>query len=218
MKNSGPSVVLLLCALMILCIGGSAEAQSGRRAKERTLPPVQQSGEPVEPEPATKPEAQSVSLLITFDETGGSGVYLGDSQLVLRGFVERLKKNAVINHKVEKRMDRKEASDLAKSQTEAYVVWLQLDVQKISSRANNNEMYVDYTVFPPGKGKSKTEGRVYVRDSRQRIGIGNVPIGVPLPPTGTGNARLNDALLDAGRETAERVMPELDVAQVASNQ
>jgi hypothetical protein len=218
MKTSSLSVVCLLCALMILCVGGSAQAQSGRRAKERTPPPAQQPAEPAEPKPATRSEARSISLLITFDETGGGGVYLGDAQLVLRGFVERLKKNAAINHKVEKRMDRKEAGDLAKSQTESYVVWLQLDVQRISSRANNNEMFVEYAIFPPGKGKSKAEGRVYVRDSRQRIGIGNVPIGVPLPPIGTGNARLNDALLDAGRETAERVMPELDVTQIVSSQ
>ena len=218
MKNSSRAASLI-CVLMILCVAGSTQAQSGRRAKAITPAPVQRpaEAEPAQPTPTTKPEARRVALFITFDEEGGGGVFIGNSQLVLRGFIERLKKNSTINHKIENRMDRKEASDLAKSQTEAYVVWLQLDRQMTSSRVENNEIFVEYAVFPPGAGKSKTEGRVYVRAPRQRVGIGNVPIGVPLPPIGTSGARLDNALLDAGRETAERVMPELDIMPVAGS-
>jgi hypothetical protein len=219
MRNSSRAA-LLICSLMILCVAVSTTpAQSGRRAKERGQPPpppVQQTTgtEPAQPAPPAKPEARPVSLIVTITEDlAGSSVSLGDSQLVMRGFVERLKKDSAIKHKVERRMDRKEAGNLAKSQTESYVVWLQLDRRMISSRTDNNEVFVEYAVFTPGTGKTKTEGRVFVRGSRQSIGIGGVPVGVPLPPTVTGNTRLDVALLDAGRETAERVMPELDVLE-----
>ena len=222
MRNNSRAASLI-CVLIILLIAGSTQAQSGRRTQQRTQPsaPVQQTAEaePTDPKSPTKPEARRVSLIVTFDEDlAGASFFLGDSKLVLRGFVERLEKNSTIKHKLENRMDRKEASDLAKSQTEAYVVWLQLNRRMISSRVDNNELFVEYAVFTPGTGKSKTEGRVYVRASRQRIGIGNVPIGVPLPPIGTSSARLDNALLDAGRETAERVMPELDIMPVAGGQ
>ena len=223
MKNSDRAV-LLVCVLMLLllCVAGSTRAQSGRRAKERTAaPPVQQTAEaePTDPKPPTKPEARRVSLIITFDEDlGNASFFLGDTKLVLRGFVERLEKNSTVNHKIENRMARKEASSLAKSQTKAYVVWLQLNRRMISSRVDNNELFVEYAVFTPGTGKSKTDGRVYVRGPRRGIGVGNVPIGVPLPPRSTDSIRLDDELMDAGRETAERVIPKLDVIPVDSSQ
>lgn len=200
---------------MIVCAAVSTQAQSGRRAKEKqTTVPVQPTEtEKEKPAPATKPEARPISLIVAIDEDmSGASVSLGNSQLVMRGFVERMKRNSAVSLKVESRMDRKEASDLAKSEKGAYVVWLQLDRRMIASSRQDNEIYVVYVVFPPGTGKSKKEGSIYVNYSRQgRIGIGNIPIGVPLPPTGTGSTRLDDALLDAGREAAERVMPELEV-------
>lgn len=200
---------------MLLCLAGSAQAQSGRRAKERTQtpPPVQTAeDEPAKPAtPATKPGTQQVSLIVTIDEdSSNSGIHLGYSQLVLRGFVERLKKNSTINLKIEKRMDRKAASNLAKAQEEAYVVCLHLDTLLVSSRIDDNDLFVAYVVFMPGTGKAKADGRIKVRNSRQRIGIGGVPVGVPLPPTGTSSTQVDAALLDTGRETAERVMHELD--------
>jgi hypothetical protein len=224
MRNNSLSAALLICVLMLLCVAGGVQAQSGRRGQARTpapSPPVQKTSEAEtdSPKPAAKPEAQSVSLVLTYDEDlGGAGFFVGDSKLVLRGFMDRLEKNSTIKHKVEHQMDRKEASDFARSQKDTYVVWLQLSRRMISSRTENNDLFVEYAVFIPGTGKSKTEGRVYVRDPRRGIGIGNVPIGLPPPPTSTGGIRRDDELLDAGRETAERVMPKLDVIQVASSQ
>lgn len=223
MRNNSPGAASLICVLMILCVAGSARAQSGRRAKVRTQTsaPVQRTteAEPEKPASETKPETRRVSLIVTIDEDqGAAGTFLGNSQLVVRGFAEQLKKNSALNYKVEKRMGRKEASDLAKSDRETYVVWLYLERLMIASSREDNDVYVNYVLFAPGTGKSKTEGRVLVRGSRQRVGIGNIPVGIPLPPTGTGNARMDDALLYAGREAAERVMPELDVIDAPEKQ
>lgn len=202
-----------ICSLMLLCLAGSAQAQSGRRAKERTQtpPPVQTAeDEPAKPAtPAAKPGTQQVIVAID-EDSSNAGIHLGYSQLVLRGFVERLKKNSTISLKIEKRMDRKAASNLAKAQEEAYVVWLHLDTLLVSSRIDDNDLFVAYVVFTPATGKAKADGRIKVRNSRQRIGIGGVPVGVPLPPTGTSSTQVDAALLDTGRETAERVMHELD--------
>jgi hypothetical protein len=214
--RSNPRVAALVIALMILlCALGSAEAQSGRRAKERTsTPPVQPSAKTESTSPATDSEARRVSLIVTIDESLHSvSVPPGSSRVVLNGFVERLKKSPAFELKVEKHMSRKEAGDLAKSQTESFVVWLQLDSEYISSRSNGSDMYVEYVVLTPGTGKSKSQGRVYLRGYRRSVGVGGVPVGIPLPLPPTGpRAPLESTLQEAGRDAAERVMAALDVA------
>jgi hypothetical protein len=130
---------------------------------------------------------------------------------MMKGFVERLKKSAAFSIKVEKQMGRGRASDLAKEQTEAYVAWLQFGSDRVTARSNDRaDWYVDYVVFTPGTAKVKTSGRVYLRAYRRSVGIGGVPVGIPLPPIGNQDA-VESALQQAGREAAERVMAEFDV-------
>jgi hypothetical protein len=56
----------------------------------------------------------------------------------------------------------------------------------------------------------KTGGRVYLRAYRRSVGVGGVPVGIPLPPI-DNRAAIESSIQQAGREAAERVMAEFDV-------
>jgi hypothetical protein len=207
----------LLCASLMMCAAATAHAQSGRRAKGGTTSAPKPVSPPAEietvtPASQTKPETQT-SLIVAADEptsvTGSATINANGS--MMRGFVERLKKSSAFNIKVEKQMGRSRASDLAKEQQEAYVAWLQFGSDRVTARSNDrSDWYVDYVVFTPGTAKVKTSGRVYLRAYRRSVGIGGVPVGIPLPPIGNQDA-VESALQQAGREAAERVMAEFDV-------
>jgi hypothetical protein len=221
MKNRSLAASLV-CALMILCVAASAEAQSGRRTKEKTRQPAkaapvsapsETTGPATTPTPPAKSEARRISLIVAADEGQHSAsLPLGSSRTVLDGFVERLKKSAAFDVRVEKQMSRKEAGDLAKSQKETYLVWLQLDTEFVSSRRNSPDLYVEYVVFTPETAKSKAQGRIYMRAGQRRVGVGGVLVGVPLPLPRTGTGMPPDyELKQAGRDAAERVIAAFDM-------
>lgn len=208
----------LLCASLIMCAAVTTQAQSGRRAKGGTTTPApKQVSPPAESEtmtasPATKSEAQ-ISLIVAADEsTSATGIsVINANGSMMKGFLERLRKSSAFTIKVEKQMGRSRASDLAKDQTEAYVAWLQFGSDRVTARSHDaSDWYVDYVVFTPGTAKVKTGGRVYLRASRHSVGVGGVPVGIPLPPI-DNRAAVESSLQQAGREAAERVMAEFDV-------
>lgn len=208
----------LLCASLIMCAAVTAEAQSGRRAKGGATTPVsKQDSPPADAEtmtakPATAPETQ-ISLIVTADEpTSAMGISVINSNgSMMKGFIERLKKSSAFTIKVEKQMGRGRASDIAKEQTEAYVAWLQFGSDRVTARSHDaSDWYVDYVVFTPGTAKAKTSGRIYLRAYQRSVGVGGVPVGIPLPPI-DGRAAVETSLQHAGREAAERVMAAFDV-------
>jgi hypothetical protein len=210
--------LMLLCAALILCAAGLAEAQSGRRAKGGASAPKPVST-PAESESAAakkstiKAEAQRVALIVTADGHGFESVYApaNASDIVLRGFVDRLRESSAFTIKVEKEMSRGRASDRAKDEKEAYLVWLHFGSDAVTARSHDDaDYFVDYVVFTPGTAKVKTEGKVYLRPSRRNVSIGRVPVGIPLPQT-DARAVWEGALKQGGSEAAERVMAEFDV-------
>jgi hypothetical protein len=71
-------------------------------------------------------------------------------------------------------------------------------------QVNLDDLVVSFTIFSPGTGKVKEQGRVYVRPS------GGV-LSQRLPTGRTGELQLNEA----GRETADRVMSILHLGSPA---
>lgn len=213
MKHNRATMLLLCVLILVFGAAGSAVAQSGRRAKQSATPPppVQAPAEseaetPVKPAP--QPEAKGLPLIVIADEGSSMSVPFGSSRLVLDGFVARLRKSSAFEYRVEKQMGRKEARDRAKEQTESHVVWLQFGSDGMSARSNASDLYVEYIVFMPETAKSKSSGRVYLRNYRRNVGVGGV--GLPLPPSGNRTG-LEYALQQAGADAAERVMAAFDV-------
>src|ERR1700754_3077378 len=199
------AVTLLAVALFILIAATAADAQSGRRIPKRPTtadPTPSKDSEPPVVQPQEKKDSRpAVPLMIAKhlnDIIFSSDVYLN---VVIRGFLERMEKAR--NIKVQPAgsdMNRKEAYDAAKASAERYVVWFQLAVEGATptyeTQAYASSLYIDFVVFTPGTGKTKTTGHIYQR-SRS---IGGV--GVPVP----GRTNAEYQLYLAGMEMADRVL------------
>ncbi|MEN3333402.1 MAG: hypothetical protein V7641_2767 [Blastocatellia bacterium] len=203
------AVTLLICALFIL--NAVAEAQSGRRIPKRPstsdpMPPKESEPPIIQPE-EKKSDRPAIPIALTKhlnDIIFSSDVYLN---IVASGFLERM--SQIKNIKVEPTggdTNRKQASDAAKASPDRHVVWFQLVADTMSQDPQSDYayaayLYVDYVVYTPGTGKTKTSGHVYQRSR----GVG--PVNVPVP----GRASVEYSLRIAGMEMADRVLNKLDL-------
>jgi hypothetical protein len=131
--------------------------------------------------------------------------YMSDA--VWDGFIKRFGKLSEVTISANKNMNRKEATDRAKKQTENFVVFLQLTTPSVSrgvGQVNLNDLVVSYSIYSPGTGKVKESGQIYVHSSR------NV-LSTRLPTGRNGESQL----IEAGRETADRVMALLHIGGTA---
>ena len=212
---------LLSCSLVIL-FGTVALAQSGRAPKPTTPPPPATQPEPtVKPTEAKPHPMPSLSLIATRSVPSSNlAIWTG---IAYRRFLERLSESPHIKITQEKEMHRKEASDLAKTQTDGYVVWIQLEVdvkmngtlESDSERAsittiNPGCLLISYVVFTPGTGKVKNQGRVY-QDEYPSVCTGTASRPSPLPSGREPRHPVEYTLRKAAREAADRVMAALDV-------
>jgi len=143
--------------------------------------------------------------------------------MAYRRFLERLSESPHVKIAQEKEMNRKEASDLAKTTSDAYVVWIQLEVdvkmngtlESDSERAsittiNPGCLLISYIVFTPGTGKAKNQGRVY-QDEYPSVCTGTASRPSPLPSGREPRHPVEYTLRKAAREAADRVMTDLDI-------
>lgn len=207
------AVTLLLGALLVLNAAITAEAQSGRRIPKRPAtsdptPPKESEPPIVKPEEtqSTKPAVPITIAKHLYDVVYSSDIYLN---AVMSGFMERMEKvRSVKAQPAPRHMNRKEASDAAKGSQDRYVVWYQLMAEGGTSTYNSpaSSLYVDFVVFLPATGKSKTSGHIYQRTRS----VGGV--GVPTP----GRMPAEYALYQAGMELADRVLSTLDLDSPAT--
>ena len=202
-------ITLLVFALFIM--NTVANAQSGRRIPKRptTADPTtpKESESPVAQPEEKKPARPAVPILLAGhldDIIYSSNVYLN---IVMDGFMERMSKiNTLKIEPAGRDTNRKQAIDAAKASQERYVVWFRLVSDSMSSTPTSDyaygyTLYIDYQVFEPGTGKSKTSGHVYQRTRTAG------PVGVPLP----GRTGVEYNLRYAGQELADRVLSVLDL-------
>jgi predicted transcriptional regulator len=212
-------VIMTFCALFVVVAASLVEGQSGRRVPKKPespdpRPPAQ-SEPPITPsEPKEEKPRTPILVVKNLPYMNSSNIV---SSIVMEGFIERMQQsNAVKVRPAGKDMNRKEASDIAKASADTYVVLIQLDVDPIySSRegvgyVDPSTLYVDYVVFTPGTGKTKSSGHVYQR----RGAIGGSPLPVPTPRTAGGTEY---TLRNAGRETADRVLDALGLTLMRRN-
>ncbi|HVF88768.1 MAG TPA: hypothetical protein VNH22_01800 [Blastocatellia bacterium] len=191
--------LLMICALSILCLSQSLLAQSGRRPIKKDPPPPPAPAE-TRPEPAPPAEkpAPAAYLIVGADR-------LGSSMYILPGYVDeavdacvkRLKKSPSLDTRGGGTMTRKDAIDRARKEKDAYVVWLEVNVEQNGAEG----VSIGYTIFKPETAQVKTSGRVYLSGSR--MGRGGVGVGVP-----SVNRRLPPEYLmrEGGQDVADRVM------------
>jgi pyruvate/2-oxoglutarate dehydrogenase complex dihydrolipoamide acyltransferase (E2) component len=189
----------------------AAHGQSGRRLPREPKAPPAPAAAPPKVEPAeTTPAVAKLGLLVTSRVERGI-VSADRARAIMYSFAERLKAERGIAVKDGSASGYEGARSIAEAGKEGYVVWLNLIPDMYDSGSpyagaiNYDDIIVQYTVFAPGTGQKKAEGRVYYQSYQQRsrtLGRPNVG-GQPLPPT---RIPVEYTPERAGRETAERVL------------
>ncbi len=201
--------ISLAVTLSFVC-ASAVSAQSGRRTNKSAVTPAPT------PEPAAttdKPqekERPAITFVVGVDRYSGfSSIPLSYYDSIARACGGRLDDTTgVVVHFAGTDMSRGEAAVRAKAEKEAFVVWLQIQVQSSSgdpSVVNNlNQLFIEYTVFAPGTAKSLAWGHTYQQGTR----AGGVVVG---PGTsGRSNVDLSERRLrEAAREAAERILKSL---------
>jgi hypothetical protein len=193
--------------LIGICISAIlAEAsQSGRRVQKSTPVPVATP----EPTPSPKPAAEKPKPAINF--IIGMARYDGFRQIplyayagVLRSLEDRLTDDKSVKvETVHGDMNRSDAINRAKSEKEAYVVWVQLrpDTMGDDDNADLSNLYVGYSVYAPATAKLVTQGKTYPPVRRNK--------SIILPKSGSVYG--DDLLNQAAREAAERILAALKI-------
>jgi hypothetical protein len=201
--------ISLAVTVSLVCLS-AASAQSGRRTNKSAATPAPT------PEPARtddKPkekERPPVTFIVGVDRYFGfSSITLSYYDSIARACGGRLDDTpGVVVQFAGTDMSRGEAAVRAKAEKEAFVVWLQIQVQNSSgdpSVVNNlNQLFIEYTVFAPTTAKSLAWGHTYQQGTR----AGAVVVG---PGTsGRSNVDLSERRLrEAAREAAERILKSL---------
>lgn len=202
---------LWCCVLLVLLASaGAGYAQAGRRVQPpKNDPPVPKAAEPAAVVKKEQPEAAQISLLVGSYSQPMRMLSRGAEDLLQGAVVQRLRDSKSLKLGVEESMTRGEANKRAKTETEAYILWLELKSDRAifdpSGRndSRTEDLYIQYVVLEPKTGKVKDQGNVYLRPTSS----GRIPgIGRSLPrcyPQPMYNVEF--AVIEAGIETAERV-------------
>jgi hypothetical protein len=192
--------LLIVCALATLCFSQLALAQSGRRQSKPASPsppPVASEAKSESQATAPTPKSASPSVIVVGDRIGSS-LYLPSTyvDMVVMACVERLREKPGLEIIQGGQTTRKAATDRAKKETSAYVLFI--EIREESDGSSNLE--IGYSVFTPGTAKVLTGGWVY--PGNRGVGSGKVTVGVP---TVARRLPLQYQLKDGGQQVADRV-------------
>lgn len=187
---------LMLCALTVL-------AQSGRRAKKSSTPPVPTPEATATPTPSPTPERPAIPIFVganSFDSYGDIPFYFNDS--VAKSCAQGLQHIGAIRVELSSRdFTRGDAIKRAKEAKYGFVVLLELRSDRIrtGNRSSNlSTVYIEFAVFAARTAKPVTSGTVYQQASR---GLGDILGGR------SDSARVAEQRLkNAARVAADRIL------------
>jgi hypothetical protein len=196
--------VTVFLALLVTCALGIA-AQSGRRApKSAPAPAPAPLPEPTPARVATPVQPKLVlHLVVGIDRYDNySSITIGTYNDVLRSCAQRLDEPpSVTVERVERPLSRNEASNRAKADKNAYVVWLRVREDEMSSNTTGtpNNVYIEYFVFAPTTGKVFSSGSAYPR----KKGI--------IPSSRTPGINDGRDVIEAARTVANKILSALQM-------
>lgn len=193
--------MFVVAALMVVCTL-TAFAQSGRRVKKSTTPPVSTPEATPSPTPKSTPERPAIPIYLganAFDSYGTIPFYFTES--VAKSCAEGLQQRGIIHvEQTSRDMTRADAVNQAKKMKEGYVVLLELRSDRMRSSRQENDLssvYIEYAVFAAATGKHVTSGSVY----QQSSGIRDIIVGRSDSTTAS-----EQRLKNAARVAAQRIL------------
>jgi hypothetical protein len=189
--------VLIAVLLSLICLS-AAHGQSGRRTpKPKTVVTPAPEAEPT-PAPKKQTSEPTLTFILGIDQNDGfSNVTLNTLSGVRRNLGQRLAESDGIRVEISQRsMSRGDAVKQAKAEKDSYMVWVQVKNDTMRTAQNENQnAYIEYTVFAPGSGKVETSGSSYPQNRSKDI-LGRRTTDID------GDYFLNRA----AREAAERIL------------
>jgi hypothetical protein len=196
---------LSFIAIFVLCGVSMVTAQSGRRAPKSQPSPAGDALPEPTPDPAVAQEKlkPTLRLVVGIERYESlSSISMNTYEGVLRSCAEGLDEPASVSvERVENPMSRSEVMKRAKSETIAYVVWLRVREDEMSSRTTGtpNNAYIEYMIFAPGTAKLVASGATYPKNR-------GVNPGSRLPSP-NGDREFNEA----ARTTANKILSALQM-------
>lgn len=191
MPSYSQTLRVLVVAAIVLLFALSAGAQSGRKVRKSTPPPVPT----LPPEtPIAKPKEDpkpTLTLIVGMHQLNRFDSRMANAGGALHSLADRLNDHPSVKvDRVWGNVTRSDAIRRAKSEKEAYVVWVELSVERVAG-SPDGELRLSYWVFSPVTAKIKASGVTYPRMSRGR--------GVILDPRTViyGDRDLREAARDA---------------------
>lgn len=173
LRHSQSGQLFLVAAITFLSVM-TAAAQSGRQIRKTTPAPVPT---PVPEAPLVKPDEKAkpaLTLIVGMQHTNlFDNAQLPNVTVALQALEDRLDDHAgvKVSH-LWGDVTRSDAIRRAKSEKEAYVVLLEVSVNRMAG-ASDGEWRLSYWVFSPVTAKIKTSGATYPQMYRNRGGILN---------------------------------------------
>lgn len=203
--NSMHKLNSLIIVPLLLILGHSVNAQSGRRATQ-PQPKVAATGIAATSAGETSPNLannpgnhkleRKVNLLVARQVTSK---HLPTEATIYASFIKRLNEFSSVSSTSFGDVKRQQAILRARRETESFVVLLHFEIDNFQEGRlvlNSPDLEVKYYVFAPGTGQLKTKGKVYYQAiGGAKMRKDNWPNGPPIKIT----------VEAAGIETAERV-------------
>jgi hypothetical protein len=175
--------------LLIMLIGGGADAQSGRRPSRENGETAKQSGPPATPSNSSdssgvQPAGEKISLLVAEYAPGDK---MGERPAaIIANFVKRLSDSPVVTLTPLGKMEHGDVVKRAQAEKVSYVVWLELQPDKFQNgrlMMGSPDLQVKYFVYEPGTAEVKAKGKVYYQamggsHSRRDRGPAGTPIAI----------------------------------------
>lgn len=198
MLRNSPGRLLIIAAIAFLS-AVTAGAQSGRPIRKTTPAPVPT---PVPEAPLAKPEEKpkpALTLIVGMQHTNlFDNARIGNASTALSAIEDRLDDHTgvKVSH-LWGDITRSDAIRRAKSEKEAYVVLLEVSLNRMAGDVDG-EWRLSYWVFSPVTAKIKTSGSTYPQMYRNRGGI--------LNPRRAGIYGDDYLLQEASHDAAERIL------------
>jgi hypothetical protein len=213
MRSQATTRLLLSALACLLFCSAAAHGQSGRRGAKSPAVPVPTPEATPTPEKNSGKEKPELTLIVGIDQnslfSGRATFYFST---VLRACAEGLDDVRTVKVEMAERdMGRGDAIRRAKSEEEAYVVALRLLSENNSindSNYDNENFYIEYTIFTPKTAALKGSGRTYARAYGRK---GGVVVG-PQSTGRTSPAYTEYLLKEAARAAAEEILDKLHIS------
>lgn len=195
--HKSPMRLFVITAITLLSVF-TAGAQSGRKTRKTEPPPIPTPTPGNTSQQVTKPTKPSLTLIVGLERTIVHGaIAVASTTAALNAMVDRLEDHPNVKvARVDGHMSRSDAIRRAKAEEEAYVIFMELDMDGMAGAAGG-QLRLSYWVYSPVTAKLKTSGQTYPQMYRNR--------SIILNPR-TSGIYGDYQVQEAARDAAERIL------------